>query len=297
MNTTGIQNYLSNVFRPVVTYNASASNFIFTPKLEMSNIDTYSGNTVAVRRVDVGDANSNAYVGSNAGNSLIDLRACSTVSAFGVSAGNGISNVSNSVYIGYQAGQASTGASSTIAIGSGAGAAGIGTSNIFIGTGTKSAQGSSNIFIGHGIDLSSVSRQVRIGYSNQIPIAADLSRNWVGLAGVTSPTASNVALDVSGLTVSTGGFTSIQSNITVDPGTSGFIGKLKKGIVFVSAASDVVNYATVIYFAPDNSNGVALLGSNAGFNDITLSSDNISILNTSSDPYTYNYSITYFPLP
>ena len=96
MNTTGVQNYLSNVFRPIVEYNTTSSNFI--PKLELSNIDTYSGNIVSVFRADVGDSNNNVYVGSNAGNSITNLNACSNVSAFGYGAGNAISNDLNSVY-------------------------------------------------------------------------------------------------------------------------------------------------------------------------------------------------------
>lgn len=199
MNTSGIQNYLSNVFRPIYTFDTTLSNF--TPRLELSNIDTYSGNVVSVFRADVGDSASNVYVGSNSGNPFTTLNNCSDVTALGYGAANGISNVSDSVLIGWYAGAGSTGTNilpgrDVISIGknSGGGQAG---SNIFIGTNTKTF-GNKNIFLGHHIDLSGVSNQIRIGYSNQTPITADLSKNWVGLCGYTSPVHPNDKLDVSG---------------------------------------------------------------------------------------------------
>lgn len=195
MNTTGIQNYLSNVFRPIVEYNTTSFNFI--PKLELSNIDTYSGNVVSVIRADVGDSFSNVYVGLLAGNSIVNTNSCSNVSAFGYGAGSNISNVSNSVFIGSYAGKSTSSTTDVISIGKYAG--GIGSANIYIGTNTGlTNNGTSNILIGHYIDLSGASNQVRIGYSNQIPIAADISNKWVGLGGYTSPVFQNDKLDVSG---------------------------------------------------------------------------------------------------
>jgi len=213
MNTTGIQNYLSNVFRPFVVYDTTSSNFI--PKLEMSNIDTYSGNTISVFRADVGDANANVYVGKESGNLPNNLKACRYVSAFGYGAGSNISNDSNSVYVGYYAGATNVGTSNTIAIGANAGSGGTGVSNIFIGTGTKSVIGSRNIFLGHGIDLSSVSNQVRIGLGTNTPIAADTVYNWVGLGGITTP----YNLTYSKIDIS--GNTRVQGNLglNIDPGT------------------------------------------------------------------------------
>jgi hypothetical protein len=299
MNTTGVQNYLSNVFRPIVTYDAANSNFNFTPRLEMSNVDVYSGNTVSIFRADVGDSASNVYVGKESGNTLIDLRNTSRVSAFGYGAGNGISNVFSSVYLGYRAGAGDLGVSNTIAIGSDAGGGGAGSSNIFIGAGTKSRLGSRNIFLGHGIDLSSVSNQIRIGYQTQIPIAADLSRNWVGLAGVTSPTASNVAVDVSGLTVSTGGYGSIQSNATVSSGGTVTIGSVKKGIITVYAVDrsvDLIN-AVHFFFAPTNSSANSLISNFVGSLAIYTSGASIILSNGDGISKTFDYSITYFPTP
>ena len=193
MNTTGIQNYLSNVFRPIYTYDTTSANFV--PKLTMSNIYNYTGNTLSVFTAAVGDANSNVYVGSNAGNPYDITRNVFNVTALGYGAASNISNDSNSVYIGWYAGSGGADTANTISIGTNSG--GAGSNNIFLGTETN-ATGSSNVLIGHFVDTGSSSNQVRIGYRNQIPIAADLSKNWVGLGGVLTPSYPYNKLDVSG---------------------------------------------------------------------------------------------------
>jgi len=333
MNTTGIQNYLSNVFRPIVNYNADTG---FIPKLELSNIDTYSGNIVSVFRADVGDSLFNVYVGSNAGNPYNATRGNTTVTAVGVGAGINSSNVSNSEYFGYYAGANASNARDVIAIG--ANANGNGISNIFIGTATGTT-GSSNIFLGHNINPVNVSNQIRIGLGQRIPIAADVCYNWVGLGGIVTPT--NVAyatidisgstrmqgnvginilpgartLDVNGnfrsqdasanildfaggLTRSSGGFASAQSNVAVNAAAT-TIGTLKKGIVMISAVnqSDSADHASRLVLAYTTSN-VSDIGSNvaAGDASITFSTSDIQITDTTNTTV-YDYSITYFPLP
>jgi hypothetical protein len=292
MNTTGIQNYLSNVFHPVYTFDPINSNF--TPKLELSNIDTYSGNVASVFRVDVGDSNSNVYVGSNAGNAFDTLNSCSNVTAVGYGAASGISNVSNSVFVGWYAGANTTSTIDVISIGKSAG--GNGSRNIYIGT-SNGTTGNNNILIGHYISPTAVSNQIRIGYSNQIPIAADLSRNWVGLGGVLTPINGTGTLDVSGSTRSTGGYVSIQSNISVGIGSQ-TIGTIKKGIIHVSAidASSSANRAAYTYFAWTTSNVSSMASTSNGDTDIVTSGTDIQISNTTTTK-TYGYSITYFPLP
>ena len=284
----------------------------------------------------VGDSNDNVYVGRNAGNAFNFLQACRNVTALGVGAAGSISNDSNSVYVGYNAGFNSANARDIIAIGSSAGRSG-GASNIFIGTNTGTT-GNSNIFIGHQIDLSTaVSNQIRIGYSNQIPIAADLSLNWVGLGGPLTPNGNN-KLDVSGdtqiqgrlginitpdqrtfevngnfrstdgpsnildfsngFTSSTGGFGSIQSNISVTGGVQ-TIGQIKKGIIHVCAIdqSSSANHSAKTYFAWTTSNVSVMSDISAGRTDITTSSTDIQITDTSSTTQNYGYNITYFPMP
>lgn len=334
MNTTGIQNYLSNVFRPIYTYDTTT--FTFTPRLELSNIDVYSGNSVNVFTAAVGDSNSNVYVGKGAGNPFNTPQSCSNVTAIGFTAGGGISNDANSVYIGYNAGFNSSNAKDIIAIGSGAGRSG-GLSNIFVGTNTGTT-GNSNIFLGHQISMSNVSNQIRIGYSNQIPIAADLSLNWVGLGGPLSPVDANNKLDISGntriqgqlginvapggrtldvvgnfrvrdglgnmldfqsngFTRSTGGFGSIQGSGLVPTGTT-LLGPIKKGIIHASVVDQAssANRAAYIYFAWTTSNVTTLAASSNGTTDIVISSTDIQISNSGASS-TYDVNLTYFPMP
>lgn len=309
MNTTGIQNYLSNVFRPIYTFDSTLSNF--TPKLELSNIDTYSGNNVSVFRADVGDANSNVYVGSNAGNAYDTLRGCSKVTAVGYGAGFSISNVNESVYLGWYAGTNAADASGVIAIG--VGAVGGGNSNIFVGNGTGTT-GNSNIFIGHSIDPTNVSNQIRIGYDGQTPIAGNIAQKWVGLGGILAPTTSSMSLDVSGntrirdasggtldvsggLVWSSGGYASVQGSVNTAVGTT-TIGTLRRGILHVSAIDQASsnNRAAYTYFAWTTSDVTSMASTSNGDTNITTSGTSIQISNASS-PKTYDYSITYFPLP
>lgn len=337
MNTTGIQNYLSNVFRPIVSY--SDSNFI--PKLELSNIDTYSGNVVSVIRGDIGDASSNVYVGILAGNSIVSTRACSRVSAFGYAAGSNISNCSNSVYLGAEAGAGSTNNQSVISIGYQSGQAGVGVSNIFIGTGTGSTSGSNNIFLGNGINVSNVSNQLRIGNGTNTPIVANLSTNWVGLTGLTSPLDATNKLDASGnvriqgqlglnitpgtrtldvngnfraqdasmneldfsngFTRSTGGFASYTGSILVSNAANTEIGTdlLKKGMVLISVGSGSTNYdgRASLVLNPATPTVIDIASSNSTTTVVNFSANKINISNTTGGNLTYTYNITYFPLP
>jgi hypothetical protein len=210
MNTTGIQNYLSNVFRPIYTYDTTSTNFV--PKLTMSNIYNYTGNTISVFTAAVGDTNSNVYVGSNAGNPYDITRNVFNVTALGYGAASNISNDSNSVYIGWYAGSSGSNTANTISIGANSG--GAGSNNIFIGTETN-AIGNNNVLIGNYIELGIASNQIRIGSSNQIPFAADLNKKWVGLGGVLTPSYIYTNLDVSGNSVFTG-----NVGINKDSGTS-----------------------------------------------------------------------------
>jgi hypothetical protein len=300
MNTTGIQNYLSNVFRPIYTYDTTTSNF--TPKLTMSNIYNYTGNTISVFTAAVGDSNSNVYVGSNAGNPYDITRNVFNVTALGYGAGSNISNDSNSVYIGWYAGSGGSNTANTISIGGNSG--GAGSNNIFIGS-HSGATGNNNIVFGHFVDLGSNSNQVRIGYSNQIPFAADLSKNWVGIGGALTPSyiyntldvsgnavfvgnvginkeAGNRTLDVNGnfrvsdsatnilefsngITRSFKGFNSDSSSVLLPFSSTTIIGTLRKGIIAltVSDASGAYN-SRMIYVDELTTPTVAVLSSNVG---------------------------------
>ncbi len=333
MNTTGIQNYLSNVFRPIYTYDSTTFNF--TPRLELSNIDTYSGNSVNVFTAAVGDSNDNVYVGRNAGNPYNFLQACRNVTALGVGAAASISNDSNCVYVGYYAGQGSSNADDVISIGADSG--GNGDSNIFIGSSTGTV-GNSNILIGHRIDPVSASNQIRIGYSNQIPIAADLCLNWVGLGGPLTPVDVNNNLDISGnariqgqlginilpggrtldvngnfraadafgtldfsnaVTRSTGGFVSLTGSNVVSNTSNVSIGTLKKGIVIVSVSSGTTNFDGRTSFVLDTTTPVVsnLSSNKSATTTVNFTTNSINISNTTGGDLTYTWAITYFPMP
>ena len=202
-STSGVQNFLVNVFRPVYTYDATAT--LFTPKLELSNIDTYSGNTISVFTAAVGDSNNNVYVGSNAGNPYTTTKLCRNVTAIGYGAGSNISNVSNSTFLGYRAGAAAAGATSNVAIGSdtggngssnvyvGAGAGSAGSSNVFLGAGTTGA-GTGSILIGPGLSDASTNSVFKLG---QTYLTGDMGAKWLGL-GTTTPYDANNKMDISG---------------------------------------------------------------------------------------------------
>jgi hypothetical protein len=202
-STTNVQNFLVNVFRPVYTYDSTTT--LFTPKLELSNIDTYSGNTVSVFTAAIGDSNSNVYVGSNAGNLFSLTKLCRNVTAIGYGAGSNISNVSNATYVGYYAGAGAQLASNVVAIG--ANTNGNGTSNVYVGNNTGGA-GSSNVFlgasntgtgdgsilIGTGLSVGSSNGAFRLGTTY---LTGDMTSKWLGL-GTTSPYDVNNKMDISG---------------------------------------------------------------------------------------------------
>ena len=210
-STTGFQNLLVNVFRPVYRYETPPgdSNTIFIPKIEMSNVDTYSGNSISVFTAAVGDASSNVYVGSNAGNPYTTVKNCAYVSAFGYSAAAGASNVSNTVFLGYNAGTGATDISSSVVIGANAADGGssnvrigflntgTGSSNVSIGASTTSSTFSNCILLGRGVTATQ-NNQFRVGSSY---IWGDQSNKWLGLGTSASIYAdSNSKFDISGNT-------------------------------------------------------------------------------------------------
>jgi hypothetical protein len=333
-STTGIQNLLVNVFRPVYQYDTTTS--LFTPKLELSNIDTYSGNIVQAIRADIGDTAGNMYVGSNAGNSIASIRACSNATAVGQFAGSNISNVSNVTYLGYNAGNGAQGtltAPVNTVIGIGVSAGGAGVSNIFIGNGTGST-GSNNILIGHGIAGGASNNLFRVGST----LYGNLSTNWIGI-GRSTPYDPQDKLDINGNTYlfgqlginitpgtrtldvngdfraqdaagnildfgsgklqSSAGFFSAQGSMPAGVNSTVIIGTLKRGIVIVTAIDQATsaNRATETVFAYTTSNTTSLSSSSNGDLSITYSSSNIQLSNASgSTAATYDYSITYFPV-
>jgi hypothetical protein len=229
-STTGSQNLLTNVFRPAYRYEipVGGSTAVFVPSLDVSNVDVLTANSVTAFTAAIGDENENVYVGSNAGNSYSNLQGCSNNTAVGFAAASFVSNVANSVYIGYNAGAGAADSSVNIAIGPNT--KGNGISNIYIGSNTGSlGTGSNNILIGHNLTGSNLSNTLLIGptptiYGNlstrKVGIGRDPSYNMdisgdsrisyrlgVGMAPGTAENVSNLphALDVSGYSYIKGG--------------------------------------------------------------------------------------------
>jgi hypothetical protein len=224
-STTGSQNLLTNILRPVYRYEVptGGSTAMFTPRLDVCNIDVLSANSVTAFTAAIADENENVYVGLNAGNDYSNLRGCSNVTAVGYSAANMISNVKNSVYLGYNSGSGATDSSVNVAIGPNT--KGNGISNIYIGSNTGSlGTGSNNILIGHNLTGTNLSNTLLIGptptiYGNlstrKVGIGRDPSYNMdisgdsrisyrlgIGMAPGSASNLSNLphALDVSGYT-------------------------------------------------------------------------------------------------
>ena len=202
-STTNVQNLLSNVFRPTFVYNVVAGNY--QTKLELVNIDTVSANTVSTYAVKVVDSNSNAYIGSGAGNANSTMTSSSNFSNtfVGTNAGAGSQNVSNGVLLGAYAASAGGGIGS---ISVGASTLNGGSSNIYIGYQTGISAGNNNIFIGPDIKYvagglaSNTSNTLIVGSGATPTIIGDLVGCRVGInmsnLPVTSP--SNTVLDVNG---------------------------------------------------------------------------------------------------
>jgi hypothetical protein len=199
-STSNVQNLLTNVFRPTFVFDTT--NGVYQTKLELTNIDTVSANTVYTFASAVGDASGNVYVGVGAGNAhtILATTANSNDTFLGTGAGGSTSNVRNGVFIGYRAGFGAILASNSISIG--ANTLNGGNSNIYIGCGTGIPSGSNNIFLGPAVTNggTSVSNRLLIGSGSNTAIIGDLVNNRVGINLTTLPTtlSPDIKLDVNG---------------------------------------------------------------------------------------------------
>jgi hypothetical protein len=341
-STTNVQNLLVNVFRPVYTYDATTT--LFTPKIELSNIDNYSGNTISVFTAAVGDSNNNVYVGSNAGNPFTTTKLCRNVTAIGYAAGSNISNVSNSTYLGFNAGAGALSASNVVAIGAntngngtsnvyvGTGAGGPGNSNVFLGSGTTGS-GSGSILIGPGLTTASGS-VFKLG---QNYLTGNMTTKWLGIGTPTPIDPDYNALDVSGnlyvlgqeginmipvrtldvngnfrasdafgsldfnngVTSSSSGFSSIRGSTVVGDTGNVSIGTLKNGLAMIAVRSGPTNFdGRTVYILDVDTPTVSNLSSNkSSTTTVNFTSNSINISNTTGGGLTYDWTITYFPLP
>jgi len=251
-STSNVQNLLTNVFRPTFVYD----NGVYQTKLELTNIDSVSANTVYGFTAAFGDASGNVYIGIGSGNPYSTLVASSNSSNtfIGINAGASTSNVKNGVFLGYRAGFGTSNSSNSISIG--ANTLNGGNSNIYIGCATGIASGSNNIFLGSGISNggTAVSNQLMIGSGSNTAIVGDLSSNRVGINLSNLPaTTPNVTLDVNG-------YTRIGTNANGGLGINMLPGNYALDVTGAQRIQDGVGTLTF-------SNGIQT--STGGFNSVT----------------------------
>jgi hypothetical protein len=273
-------------------------NRVYKTNLELVNVDTVSANTVSSFFASIGDAQSNVYVGIGAGVAHSNMVSSSNYNTtfLGPGAGNTTSNVSNSIFIGYNAGQNTTGGSvNTIAIGTLTD--GDGTNNIYIGknTGVSNSIGSNNIFIGHDITITNFTNntdQFLLGPKVRPPgnigdelgsnylLGGDLTNNFLGI-NLSNP---EYTLDVNGYarigTNQIGGLgintdpleytLNVNGNMQVSDGS---------GIMRFTSDSNSNSLTTII---PVLSNKTATLQVNDGFFSVSGTTGTVSSTGTSN---------------
>jgi hypothetical protein len=205
--TTGVQNLLVNTFRPVYAYDTTST--LYTVKVDLSNVNTYYGNSANVLWAQVGDSACNVYVGKESGNDpTVTVNRCSNVTAVGWAAASNASNVSNSAFLGKEAGTGAQTMSNMVGIGYqagigtasvrvGAGTSGAGISNTVLGTASTTGAYSNSILIGPGLSADK-SWRFRLGGTQTKPyLLGDISTGWLGIVA-TSPVTAYTVLDISG---------------------------------------------------------------------------------------------------
>jgi hypothetical protein len=253
-STSNVQNLLTNVFRPVFVYDTT--NGVYQTKLELTNVDSVSANTVYTFAASVGDPSGNVYVGTLAGNdiSVLAIKANSNSTFIGTSAGSASCNIVESVFIGYRAGASAASSSYSVSIGATSKSAG--NSNVFIGYGAGVISGSNNIFIGTNVtNTGNINNKLLVGSGpSAAMIVGDLTNNRMGVNLSTLPTTTpNVTLDVNG-------FTRIGTNANGGLGINMLPGNFALDVTGAQRIQDGVGTLTF-------SNGIQT--STGGFNSIT----------------------------
>jgi hypothetical protein len=264
-STSNVQNLLTNVFRPTFVFD----NGVYQTKLELTNVDSVSANTVYGFTAAFGDASGNVYVGIGSGNPYSTLAASSNSSNtfVGMNAGASSSNVKNGVFLGYRSGFGTSNSSNSISIG--ANTINGGNSNIYIGCATGIASGSNNIFLGPGISNggTAVSNRLMIGSGSNTTIVGDLSSNRIGINLSNLPTTTpNLTLDVNG-------FTRIGTNANGGLGINMLPGNFALDVTGAQRIQDGVGTLTF-------SNGTQT--STGGFNSVTGTTGSVGVGVTSN---------------
>ena len=275
-STTNVQSYLPYVFRPVHAY----SNGAYSTTFNISNIDALTVGTATINRMNIGDSNLNVYIGNNAGNlpSNATLFATYYNTSIGNSAGAGISNASNSEFIGYLCGNSAKFITNTFV--GGAFAAGVGAS-------ANSASNIANsVLIGtsNSVGLSNVSNTISIGGNT---LGAGSWSVYLGTSNGTSSTgSSNIIIgSASGYGITGSNNLLIGNNLCPTSSTS-FTATVAANVVTctTSTATGVVIGQSVVIsgLVPIGFNGTAIVTSTPTSTSFTYSNATTGSLSTST---------------
>jgi hypothetical protein len=141
--------------------------------------------------------------------------------------------------------------------------------------------------------------RLRLTHDNNGSATAGYSR--MTLVGITNAGGSPPAVGIATLQVSDGYFSASGTTASMANAAGAIIGVLKKGIVLVSAqdTASAANYVGQISMVTLNGGSYVMnaMSSNVANASLGGANGNIVLVNSGGDGRTYNYSITYFPLP
>ena len=180
--TTNVQSFLPYIFRPAYTYTSSNG---YKTLFNIRNVDTITAASLSVGQLQIGDSNSNVFIGSsivgsasvlansNTKSTIIGISAAlglsnsSSFEAFGYSAGQNARFISNSSFIGTNTGYGSSNISNSFISGNTAGTGAVGIANsVFIGQGVGSYSSNASAVIAIGVGAYSWTSLTATGSSN-----------------------------------------------------------------------------------------------------------------------------------
>lgn len=197
-STSNVQNVITNVIRPVYTFDSTLNGFV--SRIELSNVDSLYSSNVRTTLLNAYDSYYNVYLGGGFSSyaTILSNTTNSNNTLVGYGAGTGFQNVCNSIFLGNNAGAGASNVSNVIAIGTNTQAKG--SNNILLGSNVN-VDGTNNMILGNSLSNGTVSNTFWIGSgvqgSRKILMYGDLSSSWVGF-GYPSPIAPGDTFDASG---------------------------------------------------------------------------------------------------
>ena len=180
--TTNTQSFLPYIFRPTYGYSANAG---FKTSFNIRNVDNITAGSLTIGQLQIGDSNSNMYIGSsttesaniltnnNTSNTIIGVNAALGVSnttgleAVGFGAGGQAKYITNSSFVGQSAGCNAYTVTNSLFMGATAGSNSSNISNsLFIGAGTGVYNSNASNVIAIGVGTSAWSTKTTVGISN-----------------------------------------------------------------------------------------------------------------------------------